>query len=508
MMDRLKLIDLTPDILCVSSFDGSFIFTNPAFENVLGYRSDEIKSINAFSIMHPDDLIGVRRSLIEARKEHKDTVKLEYRYLCKNGDYKWISWNIKLVWDEQLVYGAGRDITIRKNMEMEIIKAREEADNASKAKSLFLANISHEIRTPMNGILAAIQFLQSTIMSEEQNKYIKVLKESSSNLLAITNDLLDLSKIESGKFELSIEPFNLKEAISNIYNNLLITGNTKGLDISYYLDPKIDFKVIGDELRLKQILSNLISNAIKFTDEGYVSFRVKVLSSDDKTAKIEFRIKDSGIGIEESLRKRLFQSFSQGDLSVKKKYMGTGLGLAISKQLSKLMNGDICFESSVGQGSTFFFTCEFEKYQEIGLDIQKNKAQEKEVQVNRLKSNKAILCIEDNLINQEVLKSVIMQKGFKYIAAYNGNEALEILKNNKVDLILMDIQMPELNGFETTKAIREGKIGGRHIPIIAMTAYAMTEDKDKCIRAGMDDYISKPYDINELYKLFKIYLME
>lgn len=245
-----------------------------------------------------------------------------------------------------------------KYKQLELLK--EEADNANKVKSLFLANMSHEIRTPMNGILATIQLLQLTTKSIEQNKYIKMLKESSNILLTIINNILDISKIESGTFKLNNEPFSLIETIHSIYDNLLIIGNSKGLEISYYLDPTLDCRVIGDELRLTQILNNLITNAVKFTEEGYISFRITKISSENHYQNIKFTVKDTGIGIEESFKEKVFSIFNQGDISVSK-YMGTGLGLSISKQLVTLMNGEIRFESVVGQGSTFCFTCKLKK---------------------------------------------------------------------------------------------------------------------------------------------------
>ena len=397
-------------------------------------------------------------------------------------------------------------IITEKYKQLELLK--EEADNANKVKSSFLANMSHEIRTPMNGILSTIQLLQSTDTSEEQNKYIKMLKESGDILLRIINDILDISKFESGAFKLNNESFDLKEFLNNIYKDLLKSGNSKGLEVSYYLDPNIDCRVIGDELRLKQILNNLISNAVKFTEEGYISFRITKIPSDNDYIKIKIAVKDTGIGIEEYFKDKLFSNFNQGDTSLSKKYMGTGLGLAISKQLATLMSGNISFESTVGQGSTFLFTCEFKKSYNKNYDTKENNIIKNNLTINSLARNKVILCVEDNLINQEVMESIIKRKGYKYIEAYNGNEALNVLKYNKIDLILMDVQMPELDGFETTKVIREGEIDGKHMPIIAMTAYAMLGDKDKCIKAGMDNYISKPFNIEELYNIFEFHLGE
>jgi signal transduction histidine kinase len=394
-------------------------------------------------------------------------------------------------------------IIIEKYKQLEMLK--KEAEDASKIKSLFLANMSHEIRTPMNGIVGTIQLLQSTTLSMEQSKYITMLKESSNTLLAIINDILDISKIEYGTYKLNNEQFSLKKIVDSIYNNLLICGNSKGLEVSYYFDPAANCSVIGDEFRLKQILNNLINNAVKFTEEGYISFRVTKLSCDNDGLKIKFTIKDTGIGIDESFKEKIFSAFNQGDTSISKKYMGTGLGLAISKHLATLMNGNISFESVIGQGSTFSFTCKLKRIDNKSNNIKMNDIRDKNKTYDCTK-NKVILCVEDNLIEREVMESIVKRKGYNYIAASNGNEALKILKDNRVDLILLDVKMPELNGFETTKVIREKEKSRKHIPIIAMTAHAMIGDRDKCIEAGMDDYISKPFNIEELYNIFEFYL--
>lgn len=484
------------------------VFYSNGWKELLGYDEYEISDNleEWMSRVHPDDSSYVKDKL--NKHFQGEEYSLEYRMKCKDSSYKWVRSRGKAIdWIASgkplRMVGTVEDVSDTKIIEQELKEKyrqlkllKEEADRANNAKSEFLANISHEIRTPMNGISAAIQLLQVTNISSEQSKYVKILKESLDTLLVIINNLLDISKIESGGFKLNNEKFNLKEIVNDIYNNFLITGNSKGLEISYYLDPTIDFEVIGDEFKLKQILTNLLSNAVKFTENGYVSLRVKLVHSDCISERIEFRVKDSGIGIEEDFRDKMFKNFSQGDLSSKKKHMGAGLGLAISKQLATLMNGDIWFESTVGQGSTFFFTCEFKKSNKKSNDILQQKNE-----VYNLDYDKVILCVEDNIINQEVIEDIIRKKGYKYIAAYNGNEALEVLKNNKVDLILMDVQMPEMNGFEITKTVREEDSKVRHIPIIGMTAYSMFESRDKCIKAGMDDYIAKPLDIEKLYNI-------
>lgn len=492
----------------------NIVYTSNLFNELLGYGENKI--IYAYDEIiekvHEED----RDYVIDKINRHfnGENFDIEFRMKCKDNSYKWFRSKAKTKFcsvngKPLRMIGLHEDITEKKRMAEELKekykqleKLKEEAENANKAKSQFLTNMSHEIRTPMNGVFGMVQLLQATKLNHEQTKYVRLLNESLIHLSEIINNVLDISKIEAGKLNLKMEPFNLQKTISIIYNNLLVTGNSKGLEISYYLDPKINFMIMSDELKLKQILTNLLSNAIKFTDEGFVSFRTKILTENDNTAKIEFRIKDTGIGIDQSFNSKLFQYFSQDDTSINKKYQGTGLGLAITKQIAELFKGELTFESKVGEGSTFIFTCEFEK---VVTDINNQFINNNSLGLNDNNEliNYTILCVEDNIINQEVLKNIISKKGYRYLSAYNGNETFEILKEYKIDLILMDIQLPELNGFEITKIIRDEYDTGNKIPIIAITAYAMREDKEKCISAGMNDYIAKPFELETLYNIIE-----
>lgn len=487
------------------------------WEEALGYAPGEIgNEISAWNeLIHPEDLLMIREIY---RKEllNKRNYVFEYRIRCNNNEYKWLrSKGTVYKTDENgnplRIIGTNEDITDRKLIEEELkLKCRQleqlkqEADKANAAKTIFLANMSHELRTPMNGISTTIQLLNSTGLDQEQKKYISILKDTSVILQSIIEDILDISKIESGVLTLNQEQFNLKETVNNVHNKLLAIGNAKGLEVSFYMDPEISSMVIGDELRLLQVLMNLISNAVKFTEEGIISLRVKLLSSDVRKQVLEFRVKDSGIGIEEDFRDKIFKNFSQGDLSAKKKYVGTGLGLAISKKIALLMNGDIRYESKVGEGSIFYFICDLLKADPSGSIPQIEKAAEKSRSTKT--KDKLVLSVEDNLMNQEVMESIIRKKGYRFLPAYHGMEAIEILKREEVDLILMDIQLPEMNGLETTGRIRNEIPNGKLIPIIGVTAYAMREDKEKCLQAGMDDYISKPLDIEEFCELIDKYI--
>lgn len=390
-----------------------------------------------------------------------------------------------------------------RNNYKELEKANEKAEKASKVKSQFLANMSHELRTPLNGILGCTQLLKLSKLSDEQNEDMLMIEKSSNHLLELINDILDLSKIEAGKVELKNKKFNFMEQIQYVIKNLTLLGKNKNIEILYYIDPFIDKELIGDNLRLRQVLDNLISNAVKFTEHGHIFFKVKQIDKNIDETKLQFTVEDTGKGIEEDFRSDIFNKFTQEEANYTKNYGGTGLGLAISKELVKKMGGDIGFESEVGKGSKFHFTAVFKNTTEEDYIIDnKNKFYfEKEIT-----KHKNILVVEDNEINLKIATAFLRQLNYKYVCAHNGQEAIDYLEKNKIDIILMDVQMPILNGYDATKIIRDKeKKVGEHKIIIAMTAYAMNGDRDKFIDCGMDNYISKPFDIETLSEMLKKY---
>ena len=431
--------------------------------------------------------------------------------------------NAHPVWDGANLIGVAEvslDITERTRIEKELKKAKEESVASSEEKSRILANVSHEIRTPMNVILGMANLVHESAQNEEHREYLKMIKDSASFLLTLINDLLDLSKVEAGKVELAREKFNLHGEVEKTVSSFVLQAREKGLRLSCSIDDNVPQVVTGDTARLQQVLFNLIGNAIKFTEQGEVTVSLKLAETDVFTGQetiqeqkgvvpLCFSVSDTGIGIPAKKLKQVFQSFTQIERVGLHKHEGTGLGLAISKNLVELMGGSIGVKSVENKGSTFYFTIPFTLLQEKaegegGI----SPAEPEEVPDKQLpewvEKGLEILLVEDKPMNQKLVTLLLEKKGHRVITASSGKESLEKLKSGHFDLILMDIHMPEMDGLEATAHIRamEKDNGGR-IPIIAMTALAMEEDRDKCLQAGMDYYVSKPINAQELYHVLE-----
>jgi len=384
---------------------------------------------------------------------------------------------------------------IRNRAEDGLTKAKHEAESAAKSKSNFLASMSHEIRTPLNAVIGLTGLLQRTDLTLEQKDYVDTIRNSGNYLLSVINNILDFSKIDSGNMKLEQQPFDLKACIEESIDLVSMSASEKGLKLSLEMDPSTPQTIVGDPSRLRQILANLLSNAVKFTDNGEVIVSSAGQRRELGDYEIQFAIKDTGIGIPQEKMSQLFHSFSQIDNSTSRKYGGTGLGLAISKRLVELMDGRIWAESEAGKGSIFHFTIVAPAAKKQIVSMKSDK-QPLSVPSSQDQYPLKILLAEDNLINQKVALQMLKKIGFEADLAANGQEAISALERQPYDIILMDIQMPEMDGIEAAKKIRERWPNGPKI--IAITAFALEGDREKCIEAGMDDYISKPIQIQEL----------
>jgi len=507
-----KLVENSTDALALFSRTGEILDAGPSSERVLGYRPDQLIGCSGFDLVHPEDLERTRECLAKAADNPRSPMPLECRVRKAQGDWIWVEAFVTNLLDEPSV-GAMvsnfRDVSERRRAEEETRRAMVAAEAANRAKSEFLANMSHEIRTPMNGVLGMTDLLLDTPLSAEQRDYASLVKSSADSLLTVINEILDFSKVEAGKLELEPMEFQLWDAVELAIKMLAVRAHEKGLELTFEIGSEVPRLVIGDPSRLRQIITNLIGNAIKFTERGQVAFKAAVDSIASDRVEMHFSVRDTGIGIPEDKQKSIFEPFSQADGSTARKFGGTGLGLTISARLAEMMGGKIWVESEEKRGSTFHFTVSLGVGRAPAARIVSNDVSNGMAELAAAINGKPasagawparrILLAEDNAVNQRLAIRLLEKQGHRVTVASDGREVLSAIDREEFDIVLMDIQMPEIDGLETTAAIRkQEQSSGRHMPIIAMTAHAMRGDRERCLAAGMDGYISKPIVSTEL----------
>lgn len=488
------LIEGAGDLVCTFNHLGTLTFVSSRIESLTGYSKQEMENRNYSTILAPEWRDKIQQAFKVQLKNKKREALLEFQIITNKGEKKWVEVKAVLISGNENLGGflcICRDINERK-------KAELERTNASRNQEIFLANMSHEIRTPMNGIIGLAHLLTQTGLNTEQNEYLKGIRDSARKLLTIINDILDISKINAGKIVLEEEPFSISELINNTTLTLGRKSKKKNINVSTYIDPEIPELVLGDHVRLSQILWNIAGNAVKYTKkDGEVIISVIKQFEDESNVLVGFSVKDNGIGIETSLLPAIFEPFIQANPAESRKY-GTGLGLSITKKLIEMQGGAISVQSKLGEGSQFSFRMNFKKYAN-GKPRPEILNKEFSGDYKNL-VGLSVLLVEDNIINQKVGAKILGKKGINVEVAENGKKAVEMLEKKHYDLILMDLQMPEMNGFEATRHIRT-KMGPAlaAVPIIAITAAALQGEYEQCMAAGMNDYILKPFEPKDLF---------
>jgi len=500
-----SLIETSPLAIAVINSSGKLQMCNPAFESLFEYTREEAIGCPIEELLGSanDDSAG---RLAKEVEEGKQVHIITQRKRSNGSPVDVELYKVRLIVEDQAIgiLAIYQDITERIRVEQELRRAKESAEAGSKAKSEFLANMSHEIRTPMNGILGMTELALDTPLRPDQREYLTMVKSSADSLLGVLNDILDFSKIEAGKLGLEQTSFSLRKSMGEMMKTLIFRARQNRLELKWSVSPDVPDILTGDEGRLRQVIVNLVGNALKFTPRGEVTVDVAIERKMDEAAVLHFRVKDTGIGIPPEKQQLIFEPFTQADSSTTRKFGGTGLGLGITSRLVQMMQGKLWVESEVNRGSTFHFTAFFDVSQNR-RDLSNASEQRTCVLKSATTAGKAermkVLLAEDNAVNRVVAERMLAKRGHSVFLASNGREALECLaRREDIDAILMDVQMPEMDGLSTIQAIRcDEKKNGRHVPIVALTAHAMKGDREKCLQAGADDYLTKPVTSSALF---------
>jgi PAS domain S-box-containing protein len=498
--------------MLLTAIDGRLNRVNEAFADMLGYTVADLVGMKFSDLTLPEDETRSWKAISGILKGEAETVRFEKRYRHKSGEIVFCDLSISVVRNSegQPLYFVTHvaDISKQKATELQLQRAKEAAEATSRAKSEFLANMSHEIRTPMNGVLGMTELALGTQLDPEQREYLEAVKTSADALLVVINDILDFSKIEAGKMELSPIEIGLRSLLRQRVEPLAVQAERKGLTFNFHVEDQLPDAVVADPIRLCQVITNLVGNAVKFTEHGEVALDATLDGEDQSGASLHFTVRDTGIGIPAAKQSAIFAAFAQADSSTTRRFGGTGLGLSISARLVELMGGRIWVESAEGQGSQFHFTAHvgLGKPRRLPISLRGPKESLPGHGDSHPSVGEAgtLLLAEDNPVNQILVSRLLERRGYHVVVAENGREALAALDRQPFDLALMDIQMPEMDGFEATQAIRLRETDtGHHLPIIALTAHAMKGDRERCLEGGMDDYVPKPIRPQDLYRIIE-----
>jgi hypothetical protein len=513
------LFDNSTDTIYTHDLELSITSFNRAGELLTGYNRDEILAKKITDLLTPESAQRATEMYRRKLDGHQQTT-YEVELVAKDGHRIPVEVSTSLIEEEGRIagiQGAARDISERKRVEKEWRQAKEAAEAASRAKSEFLANVSHEIRTPLNGVIGMTQLLLETRPTEEQREYLVAIEASAVSLLKVIEDILDFSKIEARKLDLEAVEFSLHDTLREAVKSLAFQAQQKGLALRLEVLPGLPAFLQGDPARLRQVILNLLGNAIKFTEKGEVVLSVEKQSENLEEVSLHFSVRDTGIGVPTEKQQAIFEPFVQADGSHSRRFSGTGLGLAICSKLVSMMDGRIWLESEVNKGSTFHFTAGFRRLPPrlenvLPSDLQGLRRKESlpvpPVPAPNGRSLR-ILLVEDNEVNRIMVSRMLERHGHRVVAASDGGQAVATVRRSRCgafDLILLDVQMPGIDGFETTAAIRAHELlsGGR-APIIALTACAMPGDRERCLDAGMDGYLAKPLQMHQLLDLLRDY---
>jgi PAS domain S-box-containing protein len=499
------LVDSIPDNIVYKDMRGAYLGCNEAFARLAGRSAEEVIGRTASEFFGPE----LARSIEAKDREVVETLQ-------KKNTEEWVTYpdGTQALMDIVRsplrdtagnvlgILAVGRNITRRKHQEEEVRRAKELAEEATRAKTDFLANMSHEIRTPMNAIIGMSHLALKTELTTKQREYISKVQASGQHLLGIINDILDFSKVEAGKMEIEQADFDITRLLDNVSDLIAEKARAKGLQLAFEVAADVPPRLVGDPLRLGQVLINYASNAVKYTERGNIVLKVAVQKRDAQAALLRFEVSDTGIGLSDEQCSRLFQSFHQADSSTTRRYGGTGLGLAICKKLAVLMGGDVGVRSRAGRGSTFWFTARVgvNDAPRAAADAAQARARRPEASDLGAIRGARILLVEDNEINQHVASEILRDAGFEVDIAENGLVGVAMAQRNSYDLVLMDMQMPVMDGLTATRELRKA-LAPADLRIVAMTANAMDRDREACLGAGMDDFVPKPIDPDELWRV-------